>query len=447
MDNRDSIDWGGASIPRLFGKMFFPTLLGMLLASTVNIADGAFVGHGVGSDALAAVNIVAPFFLVTAGVGLMFGVGVSVVASVHLSRGNVHAANLNVTQAFAVGTLQMAALSLAVTLFPGPTARLLGASDGLMPYALDYMRWIIPALPFYMLMSIGLFVLRLDGSPVWAMACNALPALLNVVLDYLFIFPLNMGIGGAALATALSELFGCIAVLAYMLRWRRTLRFCRVKLTRTSMALTARNIGYQVKLGASSLIGELAIACTMLTGNFVFIRRLGDDGVAAFSVACYCFPLVFMVGNAIAQSAQPILSYNYGAGLSARVRETRRLALWLAGVCGILMSLLGVTESPFVVSLFLPQGTAAGLIAAEGLPLFSLAFLFFALNLVIIGYFQSLERFKRATAFMLLRGFVFVVPSLLLLPLAAGDLGLWLAIPLSEMLTFAAIILVCTRQR
>ena len=446
MDNRDSIDWGGASIPRLFGKMFIPTLLGMLLASTVNIVDGAFVGHGVGSDALAAVNIVAPFFLVTTGVGLMFGAGVSVVASVHLSRGNVHAANLNVTQAFAVGTLLMVALSLVVMTFPAATARLLGASEGLTPYALDYMRWIIPALPFYMLMSIGLFVLRLDGSPVWAMVCNALPALLNVALDYLFIFPLNMGIGGAALATALSELFGCLVVLAYMLRWRRTVRFCRVKLTRTSLALTARNIGYQVKLGASSLIGELAIACTMLTGNFVFIRRLGDDGVAAFSVACYCFPLVFMVGNAIAQSAQPILSYNYGAGLSARVRQTRNLTLRLAVVCGVLMSLLGVTESSFIVSLFLPAGTAAGRIAAEGLPLFSLAFLFFALNLVIIGYFQSLERFKRATAFMLLRGFVFVVPSLLLLPLAVGDDGLWLAIPLSEALTFAAILVTCVRR-
>ncbi len=447
MDKRDSIDWGRTSIPRLFVKMFFPTLFGMLLASTVNIVDGIFVGHGVGSDALAAVNIVAPFFLITTGVGLMFGSGVSIVASVHLSHGNVKAANINITQAFAVGTLLMVAVAAAVMAFPAATARLLGASEGLTPFALEYMRWIIPALPFYMLISIGLFVLRLDGSPVWAMACNIAPAAINVVLDYIFIFPLGMGIGGAALATALSAVAGTTIVFVYMLWLRRTVGFRRVKLSRTSLALTARNIGYQMKLGASSLIGELAIACTMLTGNFAFIRRLGDDGVAAFSVACYCFPLVFMVGNAIAQSAQPILSYNYGAGQPRRVRETLRLSLWIAVVCGLLMSLLGVVESGAVVSVFLPASAPASHIAADGLPYFSLAFLFFALNLVVIGYFQSLERFKRATFLMLLRGFVFVVPAFLLLPFAAGDHGLWLAVPLAEALTFAVIALKAVVRR
>jgi putative MATE family efflux protein len=447
MDKRDSIDWGRTSIPRLFVKMFFPTLFGMLLASTVNIVDGIFVGHGVGSDALAAVNIVAPFFLITTGVGLMFGSGVSIVASVHLSHGNVKAANINITQAFAVGTLLMVAVAAAVMAFPAATARLLGASEGLTPFALEYMRWIIPALPFYMLISIGLFVLRLDGSPVWAMACNIAPAAINVVLDYVFIFPLGMGIGGAALATALSAVAGTTIVFVYMLWLRRTVGFRRVKLSRTSLALTARNIGYQMKLGASSLIGELAIACTMLTGNFAFIRRLGDDGVAAFSVACYCFPLVFMVGNAIAQSAQPILSYNYGAGQPRRVRETLRLSLWIAVVCGLLMSLLGVVESGAVVSVFLPASAPASHIAADGLPYFSLAFLFFALNLVVIGYFQSLERFKRATFLMLLRGFVFVVPAFLLLPFAVGDHGLWLAVPLAEALTFAVIALKAAVRR
>ncbi len=447
MDKRDSIDWGRTSIPRLFVKMFFPTLFGMLLASTVNIVDGIFVGHGVGSDALAAVNIVAPFFLITTGVGLMFGSGVSIVASVHLSHGNVKAANINITQAFAVGTLLMVAVAAVVMAFPAATARLLGASEGLTPLALEYMRWIIPALPFYMLISIGLFVLRLDGSPVLAMACNIAPAAINVVLDYVFIFPLGMGIGGAALATALSAVAGTIIVFVYMLWLRRTVGFRRVKLSRTSLVLTARNIGYQMKLGASSLIGELAIACTMLTGNFAFIRRLGDDGVAAFSVACYCFPLVFMVGNAIAQSAQPILSYNYGAGQPRRVRETLRLSLWIAVVCGLLMSLLGVVESGAVVSVFLPASAPASHIAANGLPYFSLAFLFFALNLVVIGYFQSLERFKRATFLMLLRGFVFVVPAFLLLPFAAGDHGLWLAVPLAEALTFAVIALKAVVRR
>lgn len=131
---RDRIDWGKTNIPLLFRRMFIPTLLGMLLASTVNTADGAFVGRGAGSDALAAVNIVAPFFLIATGIGLMFGAGASIVASVHLSRGNAKAANINVTQALATSLLVMVLLAGAVMLFPETAARAMGCSDRLMPY-------------------------------------------------------------------------------------------------------------------------------------------------------------------------------------------------------------------------------------------------------------------------------------------------------------------------
>lgn len=436
---RDSIDWGSMDIPLLFRKMFVPTLLGMLLASTINIADGAFVGRGAGSDALAAVNIVAPFFLMTTGMGLMFGSGVSIVASVHLSHGRLKAARINVTQAFVVSVLIMSAIAAVVMSFPDAAARLMGCSDRLLPYVRDYMRWVMPSLPFGVLMSIGLFVVRLDGSPLYAMLCNALPAVVNVVLDYVFVFPLRMGIEGASLATALAQVLGCLLVIGYMLWGSSALRFHGLRLTAKALRLTLRNVGYQTRLGAPSMIGELAIACMMLTGNFVFMRHLGEDGVAAFSVACYCFPLVFMVGNAIGQSAQPIVSYNHGAGLHGRVRQTLRLSLSVAMACGLSASLAGMVWGGGVAALFLePSAPACGL-AASGLPLFSASFLFFALNLVCIGYLQSLGRFGLATFLMLLRGLLLVVPSFLLLPALVGERGLWLAVPLSEMLTLAVI--------
>ncbi|MGM9796243.1 MAG: MATE family efflux transporter [Parabacteroides sp.] len=438
---RDSIDWGGMYIPSLFRKLFVPTLLGMLLVSTMNIADGVFVGRGAGSDALAAVNIVAPFFLLTTGIGLMFGSGVSIVASVHLSKGRRKAADINVTQAFTVAICLMSLLAVLIMLFPEGAARLMGCSDRLLPYVKSYMRWIIPSLPFGMLMSIGLFVVRLDGSPVYAMLCNALPALLNVVLDYLLVFPMGMGIEGAALATAIAQLFGSALIGIYLWRYAKTLHLYTPKFTAKSLRLTMRNIGYQVKLGASSMIGELAIACMMLTGNFVFIRYMGEAGVAAFSVACYCFPLVFMVGNAIAQSAQPILSYNQGAGLTERVAQTFGLSLVVAFVSGSLMTYGGVTGSDAIVSLFLPADAEAGWIAREGLPYFSMAFLFFALNLVCIGYMQSLERYRSALLFMLMRGVLFVVPAFIWLPQVIGPHGLWLAVPASESLTCIAILI------
>ncbi len=438
---RDGLDFGKMNIPALFGKMFVPTLLGMMLMSTITIADGAMVGQGVGSDALAAVNIVAPFFLITTGVGLMFGSGASIVASVHLAQGRKKAADINITQAFIVSTLLMLVLAVVCMVFMEPVAKLLGSSQRLLPYVKDYMFWVIPGLPLGMLMSIGMFVIRMDGSPIYAMLCNAVPGAVNVVLDYLFIFPMDMGIGGAALASTLAQASGAIMVIIYMFCRTSRINFYRLKLSSKSLMLTLRNIGYQVKLGASGLIGELAIACMMFVGNYAFIRFFGEDGVAAFSVACYCFPLVFMIGNAIAQSAQPIISYNYGAGFSQRVTHTFRLSLLVAAVCGAFTTLCGIFEADIVISLFIPDSSSqAYIIAHKGFPLFSTAFVLFALNLVLIGYLQSIENFQAAVLFMLLRGAVLVIPAFLFMPQIIGWYGLWFAVPVSELFTLISVL-------
>ena len=438
---KDSINWAEMKIPVLFSKMFIPTILGMLMMSSINIIDGIFVGQGVGSDALAAVNIVAPFFLITAGVGLMFGVGASIVASVHQARGKKKAADINVTQAFIISVLIMLLLTVLVMSNMDVTAKLLGSSNLLLPYVKDYMHWIIPALSFGVVMSIGLFIVRLDGSPKYAMMCNFIPGIVNVVFDWLFIFPIPMGISGAALATGLAQLVGCIMVLAYMAGFSQHLHFCRLKLSMKSLRLMLRNIKYQIQLGASGMIGELAIACMMFLGNYMFIGNLREDGVAAFSVACYCFPLVFMVGNAISQSAQPIISYNYGAGLIERVRQTFRISITAGLMMGSVMTLSGIYEGHLIISLFIPdKASAAFHIANEGFSYFSMAFLLFTLNLVLIGYLQSMEKYKPAITFMLLRGVVFIIPAFLLLPSVIGIPGLWLAVPASEFLTLLIIL-------
>lgn len=438
---RDNIDWGTTNISVLFRKMFIPTLFGMLLASTLNLVDGAVVGQRVGSDGLAAVNIMSPIFLINTGIGLMFGSGVSIVAAMHLSRGSIKAANINITQAFSLALLLMLIISGLIVLFPENTVRFLGGSDRLMPYVLNYMKWVIPTLPLGLLMSIGLFVIRLDGRPTFAMLCSAIPAVMNAGLKYLFVFPLDMGIYGASLATGIAQITGGFMVIMYVFFFTNTIHLYKPKFSVKAIRLTMRNIGYQVRLGVPSMIGELAIACMMFTGNYVFMAYLEEDGVAAFSVACYCFPLIFMVGNSIAQSAQPIISYNNGAGLSCRVKKTFRLSVMVAFICGILSMLSGIIESHSIVSIFIPSQGMANNIAMSGMPYFSISFLFFTLNLVFIGYFQSMERFKAATGFMLLRGLIFIVPSFLLLPVCIGTIGLWLAVPVSEFITFMVIVL------
>ena len=196
------------------------------------------------------------------------------------------------------------------------------------------------------------------------------------------------------------------------------------------------------KLGLSSFLCEAAIATMMFTGNYVFIHYLGEDGVAAYSIACYFFPIIFMVYNAIAQSAQPILSYNFGAGNPERVRAAFRLALLTAISCGVVVFAVTALFSAQITSWFIDSSYPAHDLAVKGLPLFASGFVCFGINIVSIGYFQSVERAKYATVITLLRGFILLTACFFGLPLLLGDRGIWLATPLAEMLTTLFILVI-----
>lgn len=264
----------------------------MIFSAIFIITDGIFVGKGIGSDALAAVNITAPLFLINTGVALMFGIGASVVASIHLSQGKVKVARINITQAVVVSSLLLIAYAAVILCNVEKIALLLGSSPRLLPLAVEYMHWFVPFLVFSALLSSGMFFVRLDGSPNYAMVCNIIPALLNIGLDYLFIFVLKWGMFGAALATSLGYIVGALMILIYLMQPHRVLHLCKVKLSSKSLRLTLRNTGYMCKLGLSSFLCEAAIATMMFTGNYVFIHYLGEDGVAAYSIACYFFPII-----------------------------------------------------------------------------------------------------------------------------------------------------------
>ena len=438
-DNRDNIDLGREPIGRLFRGIFFPTLLGLFFGVVLNLADGVFVGRGVGSDALAAINIAAPCFMITSGIALLFGSGVSVVAAIHLGKGNTKAARINVTQAYCTALVLLAAIIATLCCFPEFTCHIFGGSKRLQPYFNDYLYGIAPGLVACPVAFIGLFVLRLDGSPRLASGIQVACSILNILLDYIFVFPCGLGLSGAAWATSVAEIIGSIGVVIYMLFFSKTLTLYRPKFSRTAISLYLRNIGYMAKVGFSTFLGEIAMTCVMICGNYQFINRLGEDGVAAFSVACYLFPLIFMVGQSIAQSAQPIVSYNLGQNDWSRINLTRSLSYKLAVVLGLVISVFGILATPLIAGLFLGPCRAYD-IACQGLPWYSVGFVFCTMNIVMIGYAQSLEMAKRATLYTLLRGFVFVVPAFMLLSEWFGTRGLWLAVPVSEATTLAVII-------
>ena len=433
--NRDNIDFGKERISSLFRRILIPTLLGMLCMSVMTIIDGAFVGHGAGSDALAAINIFCPLWLIVTGFGLMYGIGCSVVASIHLSHENTKAANINITQTLLFGTVVSILLSLVVNIFDEEVARLLGASDQLLPLVLDYQKWLSLAFVPIFLETAGLLIIRMDGSPKYAMWCSSLPSVINVVLDYVFLYVLDWGLEGVAIATAIGCLTGGVMVVAYMLWMTKRIALYRLKRSMKSLRLMIRNIGYQTKLGVAALFGDISIAIFLLVGNHVFMHYLSEDGVAAFSIVCYVMPFIFMTGNAIAQSGQPIISYNYGADKLHRVNQARLLIIRTALAVGVVTLLVGMLCSEYIANIFLESEYASYQMAVAGLPIVALGFIPYIYNVTMIGYLQSIERAKSATLFSALRSVIFIVPAFILMPKLVEGIGIWLALPVSESLT------------
>lgn len=446
---RDSIDFANEPVGRLFRQLLLPTLAGMISIAVLNVTDGAFLGRGVGSNGIAAVNIAAPIFTFITGFGLMFGAGCSVVASIHLSKGNSKAADINVTQAYLATIVVSTIFALLILTNLEGTARLFGSNDVLLHDVSNYLKWIALTIPLNMIGLVGEFVIRLDGSPKFAMTCTVTAAISNIFLDWLFIFPCGWGVEGAARATGISFAISGVMVIVYMLFFTKTFHLYRLKMSLKSLALTLRNVWYQVKLGFSNFLAETAVSCSIIVGNYIFIKYLGENGVAAFSVACYCIPTAFMLANAITQASQPILSFAYGTGNPHRLRKTRNLALTSALVAGVAgFAILGLGARP-VTAIFLKSTEAAFGLSVAGLPWFSVSSVFICLNVVAIGYLQSIERAGEATVFTLLRGFIFIIPAYILLPKAFGTVGMWIALPVSEALTtlLLAIWLIALRIR
>lgn len=426
---------------RLFTKMFFPTLLGMFSGSVMNITDGMFVGQRVGSDALAAINIAAPVFMLVTGIALMFGIGASVRASISLAQGKTKEANREITTSLLVAVTVVTLLSAIILLNLDTMAYLFGSTDRLLPLVKEYMLWVTVGMPASCVLFAGMFYVRLDGAPKFAMWCEIIGAGLNILLDYVFIYPLNMGIMGAAIASSLSCLVGALLIMGYLIFFTKRIQLCSLRAAFGRSARWLQTTWQQVKLGLSGFLGEVAISLMLVLGNYVFGSLLGESGVAAYSIACYCSPLFFMINNAIAQSAQPIISYDYGARRWERVRHTLRLVLTVAIVCSVVMTTLIILLTDPLVSLFVKDDPTTHALAVKGMPLFAVDLLFLAVNVTMIGYFQSIKRGTWATVFTTLRGYIFLMFSFIILPLVWGVPGAWLAIPVAEGLTTVCIVL------
>lgn len=437
---RDSLDFKSMSVEKLFTKLLVPTIMGMAASALFTVVDGIFVGNGIGSDAMAAVNISAPIFMIITGVGLMFGMGGGILTSINLSQGKKKVANINFTQSVIALVFISLVMTLLLTIFPHKIATLFGSDEYLMDMVVEYLFWFSISLPFTVLVVALPFFIRLTNPKIsmWAMLAATV---VNIILDYLFIFVFKWGLFGAAIATDIGEFVGAAIMIIYLFRHSIAIRFVWLKLSVKSLLLTLRNVGYMIKLGFSVFLSEITISVMIISGNYVFMDYMGADGVAAYSVICYLFPIIFMVFNATVQSAQLIISYNYGCGQMKRSDNALRLSMLFTLAFAFSIMLLFICFTRSIVTLFIPDtASAAWGYAVAGLPLFATDYLFFGINIIIIGYYTSIERLRRAISLTVLRGILPVV-FFFTLPLLLDVNGIWLAVAAGDITTTVVIVI------
>lgn len=437
---RDSLDFKSMSVGKLFTKLLVPTIMGMAASALFTVVDGIFVGNGIGSDAMAAVNISAPIFMIITGVGLMFGMGGGILTSINLSQGKKKVANINFTQSVIALVFISLVMTLLLTIFPHKIATLFGSDEYLMDMVVEYLFWFSISLPFTVLVVALPFFIRLTNPKIsmWAMLAATV---VNIILDYLFIFVFKWGLFGAAIATDIGEFVGAAIMIIYLFRHSIAIRFVWLKLSVKSLLLTLRNVGYMIKLGFSVFLSEITISVMIISGNYVFMDYMGADGVAAYSVICYLFPIIFMVFNATVQSAQPIISYNYGCGQMKRSDNALRLSMLFTLAFAFSIMLLFICFTRSIVTLFIPDtASAAWGYAVAGLPLFATDYLFFGINIIIIGYYTSIERLRRAISLTVLRGILPVV-FFFTLPLLLDVNSIWLAVAAGDITTTVVIVI------
>ena len=416
----------GRIVPTFF-YYTIPWVMGLVMMSSAVIVDGIFLGNYVGAGALAAVNMILPATSLLFAVTLMMSVGGSVMCGKYIGENRREAADAIFTKTFlAVVTLALLFGLVGVT-FLEEIVALLGVNDVLAKDAGDYFRIFCLFQVFFMGAICLSYFLRLDGRPLFVSTVIIANAFLNIALDYVFIAHLEMGVSGAASATAISHGLSFLIFANHLWRGQG-----RLRLTRHVGAL--RELLSAAYNGVSEGTNEMSAGLLTLLFNWVMIKRLGVDGVAAFSIVNYLLFIGLMISYGISDSLQPLVSTNFGARQPRRVAAFVLVAsLSVAGMGLILATLLLLAPEP-MVSVFLKEGEARALaIALQFSSFFWPAFLFAGVNVVISSYLTSMQRPLASAAVALSRSLVFPALLLLTLPLALGDAGIYLSIPLAEL--------------
>lgn len=422
---------GEAPIGKLLVEYSIPAIIGMTLTSLYNIIDSIFIGHGVGALAIFGLAITFPLMNLLVAFCTLVGVGGATLSSIRLGQkdkkgaedilGNV--AILCVINAIFYGGLAF--------IFLEPILFFFGASEATLPYARDFMQVILLGSPISYVM-IGLNnIMRATGYPKKAMLSSMLTVGCNIILAPIFIFVLNWGIRGAALATICSQFIGMLWVLYHFYSPKTYIRF-----QRHSMRLKQHIIANIFAIGMSPFVMNVCACCIVIFINNRLLNYGGDMAIGAFGILNRIQMLFVMIVMGITMGMQPITGYNYGAQHFDRVKRTLKLGI----TAGCIITTLGFIIGELFPGVFVGMFTDNHELTEEAtlaLQIGILAFPIVGPQIVITQFFQSIGKARISIFLSLSRQLLFLLPGLAFLPPFYGVEGVWFSMPLSDALAFA----------
>lgn len=416
----------GKSLKRDFIRFILPSIAAQWVFALYQLVDGIFVARGVSETALTAVNISLPFVAGMFSISILFAIGNSTIVAIKLGQGKNQEANEIFTQNVFLSLLISLLITVIILLNLESFARFLGATDNILPYAMDYIGTITPFAFAYILSYSFETLIKTDGYPKLATIIVTVGAVLNCILDYVFVFIFPWGVKGAAFATGLSQAIVILLYLIHFLGKNATIRFARFK-------IQPKIIVRQVRNGLPSGITEFSSGIIIFIFNQAILRFINEDALVSYTIVSYVNTLVTMTFIGIAQGAQPLMSYYVGKRQPAKYKKLLKYSLIAGIAASIIATALCYIFAGGIVSLFLEDMSSplAGY-SIKVFRIFILSFLLAGFNIVISGYFTAIEKAAAATTLSLTRGIIALVGVLFILTALVGGEGIWWAPLTSE---------------
>lgn len=416
-------------IDKVFLKYLINSVLGMLVVSFYILVDTMFVGRGIGSDGLAALNISIPIFNVLNSIGLLLGMGGATALSITIGKNDILESRRIFTQTIILALIIGIIISIIGSTYTKDIAYMLGATNENIYLVTEYLSGMLFMSFSYILVHTIASFIRNDNRPRLVMIATVTSGILNIILDYIFIFNLDIGIKGAALATSISSFINLLILCTHFTSKKSTLKFLKFRLRVNRIVRIITN-------GMPSFIVEISSGIVIFTFNIAILYMIGEIGVSAYSIIANVALICASIFTGIGQAIQPIISINFGAEQYDRVERVKKLALIYAIITGAIFYTMGILFPRQIVSFFTSEGGEIVSITINGIKYYFLAFLIMGINIVMGSYYQSREYTMASNIISLGRGMIFLVIGLMILPRILGVDGIWLSVVFAEVATF-----------